>query len=105
MYCYSYSARLHSLQNLFKNVLLELPLLRISSSFLVNRLVWQEPCIVFCPHWSLRIGPAVHLLHRWCGDENSLLVMEVPMKAPISLGICYHIRSFAKVVEYDAIFF
>lgn len=37
---------------------------------------WQEPCIVFCPHWSLRLGPVVHLLRRWCGDPNSLLVME-----------------------------
>lgn len=37
---------------------------------------WQEPCIVFAPHWSLRLGPVVHLLHRWHGDGNSLLVME-----------------------------
>jgi integrator complex subunit 9 len=37
---------------------------------------WQEPCIVFCPHWSLRIGPAVHLLRRWCGDSKSLLIFE-----------------------------
>ncbi|KAK1405655.1 Beta-Casp domain-containing protein [Heracleum sosnowskyi] len=37
---------------------------------------WEEPCIVFCPHWSLRLGPAVHLLQRWCGDPNSLLIME-----------------------------
>ncbi|KAK2440076.1 integrator complex subunit [Trifolium repens] len=37
---------------------------------------WQEPCIVFCPHWSLRIGPVVHLLRRWCGDHKSLLILE-----------------------------
>ncbi|KAK2450551.1 integrator complex subunit [Trifolium repens] len=37
---------------------------------------WQEPCIVFCPHWSLRIGPAVHLLRRWCGDSKSLLIFK-----------------------------
>lgn len=38
---------------------------------------WQEPCIVFCPHWSLRMGPVVHLLRRWCGDPKSLLILEV----------------------------
>ncbi|KAK1396817.1 Beta-Casp domain-containing protein [Heracleum sosnowskyi] len=37
---------------------------------------WEEPCIVFCPHWSMRLGPAVHLLRRWCGDPNSLLIIE-----------------------------
>ncbi|VVA28907.1 PREDICTED: integrator complex subunit [Prunus dulcis] len=37
---------------------------------------WQEPCIVFSPHWSLRLGPAVHLLQRWSGDQNSLLILE-----------------------------
>ncbi|CAN4085501.1 unnamed protein product [Withania somnifera] len=44
-----------------------------SSTFLTS---WQEPCIVFCPHWSLRLGPVVHLLRRWCADPNSLLIME-----------------------------
>ncbi|CAK9140266.1 unnamed protein product [Ilex paraguariensis] len=38
--------------------------------------IWQEPCIVFCPHWSLRLGPVIHLLRRWCMDQNSLLVVE-----------------------------
>ncbi|XP_047974016.1 integrator complex subunit 9 [Salvia hispanica] len=38
--------------------------------------IWQEPCIVFCPHWSLRLGPVTHLLRRWRGDQNSLLVIE-----------------------------
>ncbi|KAL8139910.1 hypothetical protein V2J09_005931 [Rumex salicifolius] len=46
----------------------------ICSPGVVN--LWQEPCIVLCPHWSLRLGPAVHLLQRWRGDENSLLVLE-----------------------------
>ena len=45
--------------------------------FSVRRMNWQEPCIVFSPSWSLRLGPAVHLLQRWCQDENSLLVLEV----------------------------
>ncbi|KAA8519166.1 hypothetical protein F0562_013422 [Nyssa sinensis] len=47
--------------------------------------IWQEPCIVFCPHWSLRLGPAVHLLRRWCGDQNSLLVMEKGIDADLAL--------------------
>ncbi|KAK3419321.1 hypothetical protein EUGRSUZ_H05138 [Eucalyptus grandis] len=36
----------------------------------------QEPCIVFCPHWSLQLGPAVHLLRHWHEDEKSLLIWE-----------------------------
>uniref|UniRef100_A0A5B7BS94 Beta-Casp domain-containing protein n=1 Tax=Davidia involucrata TaxID=16924 RepID=A0A5B7BS94_DAVIN len=47
--------------------------------------IWQEPCIVFCPHWSLRLGPVVHLLRRWCGDQNSLLVMEKGVDADLAL--------------------
>ncbi|XP_047336379.1 integrator complex subunit 9 homolog [Impatiens glandulifera] len=46
---------------------------------------WQEPCIVFCPHWSLRLGPVVHLLQRWSGDANSLLVMEEGVDAELAL--------------------
>ncbi|XP_038679350.1 integrator complex subunit 9 homolog isoform X2 [Tripterygium wilfordii] len=46
---------------------------------------WEEPCIVFAPHWSLRIGPAVHLLRRWCRDENSLLVLEEAVDANVAL--------------------
>ncbi|KAF7138902.1 hypothetical protein RHSIM_Rhsim07G0065000 [Rhododendron simsii] len=46
--------------------------------------IWQEPCIVFSSHWSLRLGPCVHLLRRWCGDPNSLLVMEISV---IQLGM------------------
>ncbi|KAK3015652.1 hypothetical protein RJ639_006326 [Escallonia herrerae] len=47
--------------------------------------IWQEPCIVFCPHWSLRLGPVVHLLWRWCRDQNSLLVMEEGVDAELAL--------------------
>ncbi|KAL3829784.1 hypothetical protein ACJIZ3_018586 [Penstemon smallii] len=47
--------------------------------------IWQEPCIVFCPHWSLRLGPVVHLLQRWCKDQNSLLVMEEEVDANLAL--------------------
>ncbi|CDP17282.1 unnamed protein product [Coffea canephora] len=38
--------------------------------------ILQEPFIVICPHWSLKIEPDVHFLQHWCGDKNSLLVME-----------------------------
>ncbi|XP_057521916.1 uncharacterized protein LOC130801956 isoform X2 [Amaranthus tricolor] len=55
----------------------------ICSTGLLN--VWQEPCIVFAPHWSLRIGPTVHLLHRWRGNENSLLIMEGGLDANLAL--------------------
>ncbi|KAL7238059.1 hypothetical protein ACSBR2_004206 [Camellia fascicularis] len=47
--------------------------------------IWQEPCIVFCSHWSLRLGSVVHLLQRWCGDQNSLLVMEKGVDADLAL--------------------
>ncbi|MED6205684.1 hypothetical protein PIB30_019983 [Stylosanthes scabra] len=36
----------------------------------------QEPFIVFCPHWSLRLGPIVHLLQHWRQDPKSLLILE-----------------------------
>ncbi|CAL0326246.1 unnamed protein product [Lupinus luteus] len=45
----------------------------------------QEPCIVFCGHWSLRIGPAVHLLRRWCGDPKSLLILEDVLNPELAL--------------------
>uniref|UniRef100_A0A2N9HPK6 Beta-Casp domain-containing protein n=1 Tax=Fagus sylvatica TaxID=28930 RepID=A0A2N9HPK6_FAGSY len=45
---------------------------------------WQEPCIVFAPHWSLRLGPVVHLLRRWCWDPNSLLVLESGLDAELA---------------------
>ncbi|KAK7271454.1 hypothetical protein RJT34_27378 [Clitoria ternatea] len=46
---------------------------------------WQEPCIVFCPHWSLRLGPVVHLLRRWCGDPKSLLILEDVLNPQLAL--------------------
>ncbi|KAI4323529.1 hypothetical protein L6164_023126 [Bauhinia variegata] len=46
---------------------------------------WREPCIVFTPHWSLRLGPAVHLLRRWCGDPNSLLILEDTLNPELAL--------------------
>ncbi|XP_057512535.1 uncharacterized protein LOC130794608 isoform X2 [Actinidia eriantha] len=47
--------------------------------------VWQEPNIVFCSHWTLRLGPVVHFLRHWCGDQNSLLVMEKGVDADLAL--------------------
>ncbi|ONM35365.1 uncharacterized protein [Zea mays] len=46
---------------------------------------WKEPCIVLCPHWSLRLGPAVHLLRRWHADKRCLLVVEQGNGAELSL--------------------
>ncbi|XP_004308609.1 PREDICTED: integrator complex subunit 9 [Fragaria vesca subsp. vesca] len=46
---------------------------------------WQEPCIVFSPHWSLRLGPSVHFLQRWCGDQNSLLILENELDVELAL--------------------
>ncbi|CAD6228590.1 unnamed protein product [Miscanthus lutarioriparius] len=46
---------------------------------------WKEPCIVLCPHWSLRLGPAVHLLRRWHADKRCLLVVEQGNDAELSL--------------------
>uniref|UniRef100_A0A0E0KB58 Beta-Casp domain-containing protein n=1 Tax=Oryza punctata TaxID=4537 RepID=A0A0E0KB58_ORYPU len=46
---------------------------------------WKEPCIVFCPQWSLRHGPAVHLLHRWRADKRCLLVLEQGVDAELTL--------------------
>ncbi|CAO2181984.1 unnamed protein product [Urochloa humidicola] len=46
---------------------------------------WKEPCIVFCPHWSLRLGPAVHLLRRWHADKHCLLVLEQGNDAELTL--------------------
>ncbi|GAB2234473.1 hypothetical protein Drorol1_Dr00003727 [Drosera rotundifolia] len=47
--------------------------------------LWQEPCIVFCPHWSLRRGPAVHFVRRWRTNKNSLLVLEKGIDAELAL--------------------
>ncbi|ESQ49281.1 hypothetical protein EUTSA_v10020176mg [Eutrema salsugineum] len=46
---------------------------------------WQEPCIVFAPHWSLRLGPSVQLLQRWRGDPKSLLVLEAGISSGLGL--------------------
>ncbi|KAF8081520.1 hypothetical protein N665_0881s0021 [Sinapis alba] len=46
---------------------------------------WQEPCIVFAPHWSLRLGPSVQLLQRWRGDPRSLLVLEDGISSGLGL--------------------
>lgn len=32
---------------------------------------------MFSPHWSLRLGPVVHLLHHWHADPRCVLVVEV----------------------------
>ncbi|KAI3717849.1 hypothetical protein L1987_69729 [Smallanthus sonchifolius] len=49
-------------------------------------MMWQEPCIVVCPHWSLRLGPVVHLLQRWHGDPNALLVLEEGVDTDLALA-------------------
>nr|XP_043610912.1 integrator complex subunit 9 isoform X2 [Erigeron canadensis] len=49
-------------------------------------MMWQEPCIVVCPHWSLRLGPVVHLLQRWHVDPNSLLVLEEGVDTDLALS-------------------
>ncbi|ANM63628.1 unnamed protein product [Arabidopsis thaliana] len=46
---------------------------------------WQEPCIVFASHWSLRLGPSVQLLQRWRGDPKSLLVLEDGISSGLGL--------------------
>lgn len=40
---------------------------------------------MLCPHWSLRLGPAVHLLRRWHADKRCLLVVEQGNGAELSL--------------------
>nr|GEV47551.1 integrator complex subunit 9 isoform X1 [Tanacetum cinerariifolium] len=49
-------------------------------------MMWQDPCIVVCPHWSLRIGPTVHLLQRWHRDPNSLLILEEGLDSELALS-------------------
>ncbi|CAH8290576.1 unnamed protein product [Eruca vesicaria subsp. sativa] len=46
---------------------------------------WQEPCILFAPHWSLRLGPSVQLLQRWREDPKSLLVLEDGISSGLGL--------------------
>ncbi|WOL01472.1 integrator complex subunit 9 [Canna indica] len=48
-------------------------------------MMWQEPCIVFCSHWNLRLGPVVPLLHRWHDDPKSLLILEQGVDAEVAL--------------------
>ncbi|XP_042512593.1 integrator complex subunit 9 [Macadamia integrifolia] len=48
--------------------------------------MWQEPCIVFSPHWCLRLGPVVHLLHRWCRDQHCLLILEQEVDTALALA-------------------
>ncbi|CAN4089336.1 unnamed protein product [Withania somnifera] len=76
-----------------------------SSTFLTS---WQEPCVVFCPHWSLRLGPVVHLLQHWCADPNSLLILEegadinlafLPFE-PMSMKVLQ--CSFISGINYDS---
>jgi integrator complex subunit 9 len=50
----------------------------------LDRAAWKEPCIVLCPHWSLRLGPAVHLLRHWHADKRCLLVVEVKVRPPFA---------------------
>ncbi|KAJ3708642.1 hypothetical protein LUZ61_012347 [Rhynchospora tenuis] len=47
--------------------------------------IWKEPCIVISPHWSLRLGSAVQLLHHWHADPKSLLILEEKVHAELSL--------------------
>ncbi|WOG92533.1 hypothetical protein DCAR_0311803 [Daucus carota subsp. sativus] len=77
--CKQRQERMYSGQSLFGHVdLLKNKRLRLFPTLHSLELLksWEEPCVVFCPHWSMRLGPAVHLLRRWCGDPNSLLIME-----------------------------
>ncbi|CAL9751914.1 unnamed protein product [Musa acuminata subsp. burmannicoides] len=48
-------------------------------------MMWQEPCIIFSPHWSLRLGPVVPLLHRWHADPKSLLILEQGVNVEVGL--------------------
>ncbi|XP_011091827.1 integrator complex subunit 9 homolog isoform X2 [Sesamum indicum] len=86
--CEQWQDRLYSGQPLFSHV----EMLKDGRLYLFPAIhslkllkTWQEPCIVFCPHWSLRLGPVVHLLLRWSADQNSLLVMEEGLDANLAL--------------------
>ena len=57
--------------------------------YTIDRAAWKEPCIVLCPHWSLRLGPAVHLLRRWHADKRCLLVVEVKKCPPFAESNIY----------------
>ncbi|KAK1319874.1 hypothetical protein QJS10_CPB04g00376 [Acorus calamus] len=86
--CKQHQQKLYSGEALFGHVQLKeskklhlFPVLH-SPSLLTN---WQEPCIVFSPHNSLRIGPVAHLLQRWHQRENCLLVLEEGVDADLAL--------------------
>ncbi|KAL0910992.1 hypothetical protein M5K25_019091 [Dendrobium thyrsiflorum] len=49
-------------------------------------LKWQEPCIVFTLHWTLRLGPASHLLSRWHAVSSCLLILEQGIDAEMALS-------------------
>ncbi|XP_073045383.1 uncharacterized protein [Primulina eburnea] len=86
--CQQRLERLYSGQSLFSHVeMLTEGRLHLFSAIYSPKLIlaWQEPCIVFCPHWNLRLGPAIHLIRRWCNDKNSLLVMEEGFDANLVL--------------------
>nr|CAB3479190.1 unnamed protein product [Digitaria exilis] len=86
--CKSRQEKLFSGEALFDHV----DLLKEGKLFLFPHLhskdliaAWKEPCIVLCPHWSLRLGPAVHLLRRWHSDKRCLLVLEQGNDAELCL--------------------
>nr|GMD10358.1 integrator complex subunit 9 homolog isoform X1 [Ipomoea batatas] len=85
--CKQKQDRLYAGESLFSHVeLLNSKRLQLFSAIHSPELLtsWQEPCIIFCSHWSLRLGPVVHLLCHWCADPNSLLVMEEGADANLS---------------------
>ncbi|KAE9584806.1 putative KH-domain/beta-lactamase-domain protein, archaea [Lupinus albus] len=86
--CKQRQERLFAGELLFAHVkLLKEKRIHVVPAIHVHKLLmnWQEPCIVFCGHWSLRIGPAVHLLRRWCGDPKSLLILEDMLNPELAL--------------------
>ncbi|KAG0566253.1 hypothetical protein KC19_7G049700 [Ceratodon purpureus] len=76
--CSARQEKLYAGESLFGYVdLVQEGRLRHSKAFSSPELqkVWQEPCIVFAAHFSLRMGPAVHLLHRWRQNPLCLLIL------------------------------
>lgn len=41
---------------------------------------------MFTPHWTLRLGPAVHLLNRWHEDPRCLLILEQGIDTEMALS-------------------
>lgn len=86
--CKERQERMYSGQSLFAHVdLIAQNKLHLFTDVYSDKLLkmWEEPCIVFCSHWSLRLGPVVHLLRRWSGDPHSLLVIEGGVDADLAL--------------------